>query len=132
MRYLLDTDTCLYIMNEQPEKVFRKAATLAVGDVGLSSITFHELAFGIANSQKAAANRLRLEAFVARVPVQPFDEAAADKAAEVRLELKRKGTPVGCYDLLIAAHALQLGLILVTNKLREFKRISKLKLENWT
>jgi tRNA(fMet)-specific endonuclease VapC len=132
MRYLLGTDTCIYIMNEPPEKVFRKAATLAVGDVGISSITFHELAFGIANSQKAAANSLRLETFVARVPVQPFDQAAADKAADVRLELKRKGTPIGSYDLLIAAHALQLGLVLVTNNTKEFKRIPKLKLENWT
>jgi tRNA(fMet)-specific endonuclease VapC len=131
MRYLLDTDTCIYIMNEQPEKVFRKAATLVSGDVGISSITFYELAFGIANSQKAAANRMRLEAFVSRIPVQPFEQVAADVAAEIRLELKRKGTSIGPYDLLIAAHALQLGLILVTNNVREFRRIPKLKVENW-
>jgi tRNA(fMet)-specific endonuclease VapC len=131
MHYLLDTDTCIYIMNEQPEKVFQKAATLRPGDVGISSITFYELAFGIANSGKAAANRKKLDGFVKSVPVQPFDQDCADVAAQVRLELKRKGTPIGPYDLLIAAHALHLGLTLVTNNTKEFGRISKLKLENW-
>jgi tRNA(fMet)-specific endonuclease VapC len=131
MRYLLDTDTCIYIMNEQPEKVFRKAATLKPGDVGISSITFYELAFGIANSGKAASNRKRLETFVKGVPVQPFNQTCADVATQVRLELKRKGTLIGPYDLLIAAHALHLGLTLVTNNIKEFKRISRLKVENW-
>jgi tRNA(fMet)-specific endonuclease VapC len=131
MLYLLDTDTCIYIMNEQPEKVFRKAATLKPGDVGISSITFYELAFGIANSGKAAANRKRLETFIKSVPVQPFDQTCADVAARVRLELKRKGTPIGPYDLLIAAHALHLDLTLVTNNIKEFKRVSKLDVENW-
>ena len=106
MLYLLDTDTCIYIMNEQPEKVLQKAATLKPGDVGISSITFYELAFGIANSGKAVANRKRLE-------------------------LKRKSMPIGPYDLLIAAHALHLDLTLVTNNTKEFKRVSKLNVENW-
>ncbi len=131
MPYLLDTDTCIYIMNERPEAVFQKAATLKPGDVSISSITFYELAFGIANSSKAAANKKRLETFVRSVPVQPFDQNCADGAAQVRLELKRKGTPIGPYDVLIAAHALTLGVILVTNNTKEFKRISKLKVENW-
>ncbi len=131
MPYLLDTDTCIYIMNERPEEVFQKAATLKPGDVSISSITFYELAFGIANSGKAAANKKRLETFIAHVPVQPFDQACADVAALLRLELKRKGTPIGPYDLLIAAHALQLGFTLVTNNTKEFKRVPKLKVENW-
>lgn len=131
MRYLLDTDICIYIMNQEPRQVFIKAESLEPGEVGISSITFHELAFGIAKSQKVEANRERLEGFIAQVPVQPFDQDAADLAAQVRLGLQRAGTPIGPYDTLIAAHALSLGLTLVTNNTREFSRIPDLKIENW-
>ena len=131
MRYLLDTNTCIYIMNQSPEQVFRKAETLKPGEVGISSITFYELAFGMAKSQRALENRRRLEGFVAQVPVQPFDGEAADIAATLRLNLQKAGTPIGPYDLLIAAHALSLNLTLVTNNLREFERVEGLPLENW-
>lgn len=131
MRYLLDTDTCIYIMNQKPERVFRRVARLKPGDVGISSITFYELAFGIAKSAKAIQNRERLEGFIALVPVLPFDQKAADAAATIRLDLQKAGTPIGAYDLLIAAHASSLGLTLVTNNLREFLRVKGLRVENW-
>lgn len=131
MRYLLDTDTCIYIMNQKPEQVFRRVARLKPGDVGISSITFYELAFGIAKSVKAIQNRERLEGFVALVPVLPFDQKAADAAATIRLDLQKAGTPIGAYDLLIAAQASSLGLTLVTNNLREFLRVKGLRVENW-
>ncbi|MCS7068489.1 MAG: type II toxin-antitoxin system VapC family toxin [Meiothermus sp.] len=131
MRYLLDTDTCIYTMNQKPEQVFRRVERLKPGDVGISSITYYELALGIAKSHKAAQNRERLEGFIALVPVLPFDQKAADAAATIRLDLQKAGTPIGAYDLLMAAHAFSLGLTLVTNNLREFLRIQGLRVENW-
>ncbi|MFQ3168745.1 MAG: tRNA(fMet)-specific endonuclease VapC [Limisphaerales bacterium] len=131
MRYLLDTNICIYLIKRSPPAVIRRFQKLRVGDMGVSAITFCELQFGVANSAKPKQNQLALMGFLAPLEVRDFPAAAGAVYGEVRAHLQRKGTPVGNYDLLIGAHALHEGLTLVTNNTREFKRIPNLKVENW-
>ena len=131
MRYLLDTNTCIYVIKRSPPQVYKRLRKLSIGDVGISAITFCELQFGVTNSSKPEKNQLALTEFLAPLEVLDFPSAAAVTFGEVRLRLKRAGTPIGSYDLLIAAHALEQGLTLVTNNLKEFKRVPGLELENW-
>ena len=131
MRYLLDTNTCIYVIKRSPPQVYKRLRRLRIGDVGISAITFSELQFGVTNSAKPEKNQLALTEFLAPLEVLDFPSAAAVTFGEVRLHLKQAGTPIGSYDLLIAAHALEQGLTLVTNNLKEFKRVPGLALENW-
>ena len=131
MRYLLDTNTCIYVIKRSPPQVYKRLRGLRIGDVGISAITFCELQFGVTNSSKPDKNQLALTEFLAPLEVLDFPSAAAVTFGEVRSRLKRAGTPIGSYDLLIAAHALEQGFTLVTNNLKEFKRVPGLKLENW-
>jgi tRNA(fMet)-specific endonuclease VapC len=134
MRYLLDTDTCIYLINRRPdhERILRRIAGKAYGEVLISTITLAELRFGIARSQQTSRNRTRLELFLARFETAPFDEAAAAVYGPLRAELQARGTPIGPLDMLIAAHALSLKATLVSNNVREFSRVTGLMLENWT
>ena len=100
-------------------------------DDGLSSITVAELAFGVQKSRHVAKNRLALEQFLAPLEVASFDHEAALSYGRVRARLEMLGSPIGSMDLLIAAHALSLGVRLVSNNLRAFRRVPGLKLENW-
>jgi len=131
MRYLLDTNICIYIAKRRPPCVLSRLERLRPGDVGMSSVTYLELVYGAWKSQQAAANLARLEELRGIIPVQPLDVGAARDYARIRTDLEKRGSPIGAYDLLIAAHALSLGLILVTNNVREFARIHGLRLENW-
>lgn len=129
-RYLLDTNTCIYIINRRPPEVFVRFEALSVGDVGISSITGAELAFGVAKSG-SERNRQALDKFLAPLEVCAFDEAAMRHYGTLRSHLERLGTPIGALDTLIAAHAVVLGCVLVTNNVREFQRVPGLALENW-
>lgn len=128
--YLLDTDTCIYIINRRPHEVFERFRLHPAGSIGVSSITAAELNFGITKSG-SARNRAALDKFLAPLEVMPFDQEAALKYGAVRAALELRGTPIGALDTLIAAHALNLGAILVTNNLREFQRVDGLAVENW-
>lgn len=130
MKYLLDTDICIYVINEKPRKVLERFSRHAVGDLGVSSITVAELAFGVEKSG-STRNRGALDAFLLPLEIAPFDLQAALRYGEVRSILEKKGTPVGPLDTLIAAHALGLGVTLVTNNQREFQRVPGLRAENW-
>jgi len=99
--------------------------------LGISTITLGELAYGAEASARPSENLAVVEAFVARVEVLPFDALAAMQFGQLRAEFKTRGTPIGPYDQLIAAHARSLGLILVTNNMREFERVRGLRVENW-
>ena len=131
MRYLLDTNICIYIAKRRPRCVLSRLERLRPGDVGMSIVTYLELVYGAWKSQQAAANLARLEELRGIIPVQPLDVGAARDYARIRTDLEKRGSPIGAYDLLIAAHALSLGLILVTNNVREFARIHGLRLESW-
>jgi tRNA(fMet)-specific endonuclease VapC len=131
-RYMLDTDTCSYIMKRSNDAVLKRLQKVAVSDVCISIITKSELLFGIELSPRLARDELALNAFLGYVEVVDFADATSYHYAKIRADLKAQGTMIGANDLLIAAHARSLGLTLVTNNTREFGRIRNLRVENWT
>jgi len=130
MKYLLDTNICIYLINQRPKKVLARFERHAVGDIGISSITASELAFGVAKSG-SIKNRTALEAFLLPLQIADYDLNAAMAYGEIRAALQAQGKTIGPLDMLIAAHALSLSLVLVTNNEKEFGRVEKLKIENW-
>lgn len=131
MRYLLDTNSCIYIIKRSPDHLYQRFKALRVGDVGVSAITCCEFQYGVANSTKPDENQLALTEFLAPLEVLDFPSAAAPLYGNIRAHLQRVGTPIGNYDLLLAAHARHEGLTLVTNNTKEFRRVPHLKVENW-
>lgn len=132
MKYMLDTNICVYIIKKIPPQVFEKFETYGKDDICISSITLAELEYGICKSIFSQRNRTAVTIFVSNLKILPFDEVAATEYGEIRATLERRGTPIGGNDFLIAAHARSLGLPLVTNNIREFERVDGLQVENWT
>ena len=131
MRLMLDTNICIYIINARPPSVLQRFTSFAVGDIGLSAITLAELAYGATKSAQPRRNREALQQFIAPLEVAAFDAEATSVDGRIRTTLERRGTPIGAMDLLIAAHAVSLGLTLITNNKREFERVAGLRIENW-
>jgi tRNA(fMet)-specific endonuclease VapC len=131
MRYLLDTNICIYLIKQKPQKVLDKFRSLAISDVGISSITVAELEYGVAKSQQQEKNRTALLQFLLPLEIVEFNQAAATIYGTSRSDLESRGLIIGAMDMLIASHALSLGVTLVTNNVREFSRIPTLPLENW-
>ena len=131
MRFLLDTNICIYIIKRKPQKVFDKFQTIEIFDIGISSVTIAELEYGVYKSQRQEQNRAALIQFLITLPVVPFDRRSTQTYGQIRAELERQGIVVGPMDLLIASQAISLGLTLVTNNVRELSRIPGLTLENW-
>jgi len=131
MKWMLDTNICIAIIRRQPEAALKRLRGKSVGQVGISSITLAELEFGAAKSQRSEQARLALATFLLPLEVAAFDDASAAAYGGVRASLEKRGKPMGPLDTLIAAHALALGSVLVTNKTREFARVKDLPLENW-
>lgn len=132
MKYLLDTDICIYLIKRRPLSVVQKLTELSNDDVGLSTISVFELQYGVETSQHQKQSQLALDHFLESLPqIVPIDQQVAMHAARVRGELKKKGTPIGPYDVLIAAAALAHKLILVSNNINEFARVDGLMFENW-
>ncbi|MGV0102622.1 Twitching motility protein PilT [Nostoc sp. DSM 114160] len=131
MRYLLDTNICIYLIKQKPQKVLDKFQTLSISDVGISSITVAELEYGVAKSQQQKKNRIALMQFLLPLEIVEFNQASATIYGSIRSDLESRGLIIGAMDMLIASHALSLGVILVTNNVREFSRIPTLLLENW-
>lgn len=128
---MLDTNICIYIIKKRPVEVIQRLLKLKPSDVFISSITLAELEYGVQKSGSPVKNRLALAAFTAPLSILPFDDVSASKYGEIRACLESKGNMIGPYDALIAAHALACGLTLVTNNENEFRRVQKLKIENW-
>jgi tRNA(fMet)-specific endonuclease VapC len=131
MRYMLDTNICIYLIKRQPREVIDKFQEIAPGEIAISSVTVAEMMYGVAKSQHPDKNKAALESFLAPLEMVDFDFKAAQQYGIVRANLVKMGTPIGAYDLMIAAHALSLGLVLVTNNEREFQRIPDMIVENW-
>jgi tRNA(fMet)-specific endonuclease VapC len=131
VKYLLDTNICIYIIKRKPISVFEKLSSLAIGEVGISSITLAELEFGVQKSANPQKNSAALEQFITPLEILDFSFEAAIMYGKIRAELEKQGKPIGSLDYLIGAHALALDLILVTNNEVEFCRIGRLKIENW-
>lgn len=132
MKYLLDTNICIALIKDQDEHIIKKIDSNALGESVISTITVHELEFGIANSAKKDKNKSALQnLLLAKIPCVEFDMQAAEVSGQIRAELKQKGKPIGPYDVLIAGHALTLGLTLVTRNVKEFSRVKDLSIEKW-
>lgn len=130
IKYMLDTNIVIYTIRNRPEKV-RKAFNQHSDYLSISAVTLGELIYGAEKSAQVERNLADVEAFAARMDVIPFDADAAVHFGQVRAELAMAGKPIGPYDLMIAGHARSQGLILVTNNMREFKRVPGLRVENW-
>ena len=127
---LLDTNTCIYIINNRPPEVLERFRSYKAGEVGISSIAASELAYGVSKSG-SNKNRKALDMFLAPLRVLQFDVQCLWFYADLRASLEKKGLTIGPMDTLIAAQALSIDGALVTNNLKEFSRVPKLKLENW-
>lgn len=131
MKYLIDTNICIYIMNNHPPEVLNRFKRVGVGDVGISSITVSELYYGACKSTKIRQSIKRLEEFLYPFEILTYDENASREYGKIRSHLEKKGQVIGPLDMLIAAHALSNNLIVITNNSKEFKRIDSLQVENW-
>jgi tRNA(fMet)-specific endonuclease VapC len=132
--HLFDTNICVFLLNRRGgfEHIVHRLDGLARGRIGLSAITVAELEFGVAASRRQRDSFGRLERFLAEFEWVPFDPATARRYGPLRHQLQTQGTPIGPLDCLIAAQALALGAILVTNNTRAFARVPDLTLEDWT
>ena len=130
MTYMLDSNTCAFIMNERYGVVERFRQALPHG-VCVSSIVLSELEYGVQKSAAQERNRNKLNTLCSLLSVYPYDTQATAEYGVIRSELERRGQVIGSLDMLIAAHAKSLGLALVTNNMSEFSRVTGLALEDW-
>ncbi len=131
MKVLLDTDICIYIIKKRAAAILERFAGYEIGDIGISSITVAELAFGVDKSRHVEQNRRALQQFLLPLTVAPFDHRAALTYGRVRAGLEAAGRPIGPRDTLIGAHAVALDVVLATHNAREFSRIPDLRIERW-
>ncbi len=131
MRYMLDTNICIYLIKKKPIKVLKKLRTFDLTDIVISAITHSELEYGVVKSGRRKENHEALIKFLAPLEIVPYDDKAAVDYGQIRTHLEKKGAVIGAMDMLIGAHARSIPVILVTNNLKEFKRIPGLRVENW-
>ena len=131
IRFMLDTNICIYIIKKKPISVINHLQTFEISEIGISAITLSELEYGVYKSTQPDKNKLALMSFLAPIEIMPFNTNAAKEYGEIRATLEKYGTPIGPLDNLIAAHAKALNCTLVTNNENEFKRIKNLSIENW-
>ena len=132
MKYLLDTNTCICIINRKPPSAIDRIRAKQPEDIAVSTVTIAELQYGVYRSQKIDQNRIALLEFLVPLTILDCDQGAAAVYGSIRSSLEARGTPIGPMDLLIAAQAMSHGLILVTNNEKEFSRVDGLGIENWT
>jgi tRNA(fMet)-specific endonuclease VapC len=132
LKYLLDTNICLYIIKQKDPDILRRLQSFKEGEVGISSITIAELEYGVARSAQSQRNRLALASFLIPFEIVDFDQEAAMDYGLIRTWLEKEGKPIGSMDMLLAAQARSKGIVLVTNNEKEFARVPGLRLENWT
>ncbi len=131
MKYMLDTNICIYAIKHKPANVIKNFLIHDPDDMCVSSITYGELIHGVEKSQMPERNRAAITCFLSSISILPFGSIAAGEYGKIRADLERKGTPIGPMDMLIAGHAKSENLIIVTNNTKEFLRIDGLKIENW-
>ena len=132
MRYMLDTNICIYIIKNKPKKVIIELKRHKPSEICVSAITYAELTHGVEKSMAVEKNRFALVLLFSNIEVLDFDIKAAIHYGKIRAYLEKQGTPIGPLDMMIAAHAMSLGYTVVTNNIKEFQRVPDLKLENWT
>lgn len=132
MKYMLDTNICIYVIKHKPAEAIKNFLKHNPDDMCISSITYGELMHGVEKSQATERNRLAITLFLSAISILPFDSHASEEYGKIRADLEKKGTPIGPMDMLIAGHARSEGLILVTNNTREFFRVEDMEIEDWT
>jgi len=130
IKYLLDTDTCIYTIKKKPVHL-KRLFNSHIGQLAISSVTWGELICGAEKSQSVENNLAQLQGFGSRLEILPFGDREAEQFGQVKAELEIKGKPIGSYDMMIAGHARSHGLIVITNNVREFKRVDGIRVENW-
>ncbi|PSH56089.1 type II toxin-antitoxin system tRNA(fMet)-specific endonuclease VapC [Phyllobacterium endophyticum] len=130
LRYMLDTNICIYVMKSYPLQLRDKFNALAE-QLCISSITLGEMHYGAEKSARTIENLKAIEHFVSRLEILPFAAAAAVHYGQIRADLERAGTPCGSHDMQIGGHARSEGLVVVTNNMREFIRMPGVLTENW-
>lgn len=131
LRYLLDTDTCIYLAKNVSTPLLQRFARQPADSAAISVVTLGELQFGAEQSEQRTRAKEVLERFSQSINVLPIERSVAYAYGELRARLKRLGTPIGANDLWIAAHAISLNLILISHNEREFDRVEGLRVENW-
>jgi len=129
--YMLDTDICSYILRTRPISALEKFSITPISDISVSIITAAELFYGAVRKPSKKLDLNIVEKFLSKISVLNWDADAAKEYAKIRTELEKKGKPIGNMDMMIAAHALSIKAILVSNNLRHFANVPKLKTENW-
>ena len=132
MKYMLDTNICIYVIKHKPEAVIKRFFMHDPRELCISSITYAELMYGVEKSQKVDKNRLAMMLFLSPITILDFSARAAEEYGKIRADLEKQGTPIGPLDMQIAGHAKAEELILVTNNTREFLRVKDLEIEDWT
>lgn len=131
MKYMLDTNICIYAIKQKPGKVFVRLRETDPEDVCISSVTCAELIHGVEKSNAVEKNRVALSLLLSNIEILSFDVNAAGEYGKIRADLERKGTPIGPLDMMIAGHAKSKGLTIVTNNMKEFSRVKDLDIVNW-
>ena len=132
--YMLDTDTCIFLMRRESQKLEAKVQSVPLQQQVMSAVTFAELSYGIqaSGAAKRKQNQATLDSLALHLAVLDWPQEAAKCYAEIRFDLKKRGAQLGAADLMIAAHARSLGAIVVTNNVKDFGRVKGLEVENWT
>ncbi len=131
IKYMLDTNICIYIIKQKPAKVIERFKQTDISQIGISSITLSELQYGVSKSSNPEQNQMALSQFAAPLEIFPYDDGAAQYYGDLRAGLEKQGTPIGSLDMLIAAHAISLNSVLITNNEKEFNRVPNLRIDNW-
>lgn len=131
MRYMLDTNICIYLIKHKPLQFFEKLQEHNPDEICISAVTYAELVHGVEKSKVVERNRLALTILLSNIEILDFDMKAAEEYGRIRADLEKKGTPIGPLDMMIAGHAKSLGYTVVTNNVGEFKRVEGLQYENW-
>jgi tRNA(fMet)-specific endonuclease VapC len=131
VKYLLDTKTCIYIINKKPPSAVNHIRSKHPDEIAISTITIAELEYGIYRSKHADQNRIALLEFLVPFIILDFDQSASAVYGSIRASLELKDAPIGPMDLLLAAQAISQQLVIVTNNEREFRRVEGLQIENW-
>lgn len=132
MKYMLDTNICIYAIKHKPEQVFLHLQEHDPADICISAVTYAELVHVVEKSKAVEKNRIALTLLLANIEIMDFDSLAAESYGKIRADLEKADTPIGPLDMMIAGHAKSRGYIVVTNNTKEFARVNGLKIENWT
>jgi tRNA(fMet)-specific endonuclease VapC len=129
---MLDTNACIGLIRNRTSHLLDRLKEQSIDDMCVSSITVAELEYGVAKGSRPSENREALDRFLVPLNIAAFDHEDGQVYGRVRAHLEAQGTPIGSLDTLIAAHALSMGLTLVTNNTREFSRVPGLAVEDWS